>query len=66
MPTNRKRKLRTSNRIPVTFTEEYLGELRARYFLEEALSKEELEIVIPYDREKTDAYIKQLELSGGA
>lgn len=64
MSTNRKRRMRTSNKIPLTFSEEYLGELRARYFLEESLTEEELAIVIPYDRKKTDEYIKLLELAG--
>lgn len=40
MPTNRKRKMRMSRRIPKTFNDQYIEELKARDFLGELTFEE--------------------------
>lgn len=59
MPTNRKRKLRTSKRrIPANVTPEYIETLRARDFLGE-LSEEEIPVAKELKIYKWDAWCKK-------
>lgn len=58
MPTNRKRKMRVSSRIPVNFTPEYIGHLKVNDFLGQ-LTEEEIPVAQKLGIYKWDAYIKK-------
>ncbi|MGA2462773.1 MAG: hypothetical protein ABSH06_00275 [Thermodesulfobacteriota bacterium] len=58
MPTNRKRKMRISNRVPLTFTDEYIGHLKVSDFLGE-LTEEEIPVAKELGVYQWDAWCKE-------
>lgn len=57
MPTNRKRKMRVSNRVPLTFSDQYIGHLECADFLGE-LTEEEIPIAKELGLYKWDGWVK--------